>query len=108
MADIFPAEYVDRLKAGIGHLLDEAKRLTGENGGGFKPASQAHTEHSTYAKPESVYSASAIAVPLIEMAADHLSVFRKILIERVEVGLGRAFDQCWNLARWRRGYLIRT
>lgn len=85
MADMFPVEYVDRLKAGIGRFLDQATRLTDESGGGFKPGSQAETEHSTYAKPELVYSASSIAVPLIEMGADHLSVFRKILIEPVEV-----------------------
>ena len=104
MADKFPAEYVDGLKAGIGHLLDEAKRLTDENGGGFKPASQAQTEHSTYAKPESVYSASAIAVPLIEMGADHLSVFRKILIEPVEVSATwtcvRSMLESCALATW--------
>src|SRR4051794_3069255 len=85
MGDIFPAVYIDRLKEAIEHLLGEIKRLRIENGGVIFPGSQAATEQSTYANSGAVTSASLIAEPLIELGADHLSVFKKILLEPVEV-----------------------
>jgi hypothetical protein len=102
--EFFHAEYIDRLRGAIKHLLDEARHLTAENGGGFKPGSQAETEHSTYVKPDTVYGASAIGVTLIEMGADHLSVFSKILVEPVEVTATltcvRSMMETCGLATW--------
>lgn len=104
MADMFPAEYVDWLKDGIEQLLNEVKRVNIANVDGFKPGSQAETEHSTYANPDSIYNAAAIAGPLIDVGADHLSVFRKILIEPVEVSVTwtcvRSMLESCALATW--------
>lgn len=85
MPDRIPAAYLGVLREAIAHLGTEAKRLTAVADGRPTPSSMAAQERSSFQKPTSIDNASSIAVPLIELGAEHLSVFNKILVEPVEV-----------------------
>jgi hypothetical protein len=81
----FDAVYVAKLREALTTFLGETQESLAAHGEHPAKESIAATERSTYCKPGSVVNAWCLAQQLIELGADHVSAFAKLLQEPVEV-----------------------
>jgi hypothetical protein len=76
-------ELVALFRSALTRVFDEAAAFQSSQGGRPKPGSIAHTELSTYVRPESIRTVFGIAAPLLESVAEHMLLFVKTITEPV-------------------------
>jgi len=81
---IVEESYIFSLRTGLVELHDRAGKLIEDNGYQPLTGSIADAEAKTFARPESLLSACAIIVQMIEMTGEHLSGFVKMITEPIE------------------------
>lgn len=86
-------EYIGVIRDTLTMFHEEAGRFIQDHDSLPVAGSQALTEQSTYARPDSIVSACAIASQLIEYGGDHVTAFVKLITEPVEV------IACWTCVR---------
>ncbi len=86
-------EFVDLLRSSLTTFHDDVAAFVQSYGVDPLPGSVAATERATYARPESVFTVSAIAGILIESVAEHVTAFVKTITEPVEP------IACWTCVR---------
>jgi len=102
---MFPGpQYITELKEGLSSFLDESSVFMRLYDCHPVPNSQALKENSEIAPCESIMSVCAASHQLIEMAADHVSLFVKSLLEPIETlgcfTCGRSMLEACSLATW--------
>jgi hypothetical protein len=86
-------EYVELLRTSLTRFRDEAAEFVQSHGTDPAAGSIAATERSSFARPESLLSAAAIAAVLVESVSEHLTAFVKTITEPVEP------IACWTCVR---------
>jgi hypothetical protein len=88
-----PNELFLKLRNGLKRLDTEVSAFVESQGFDPTPGSQAATERTTYQRPESLYTVSAIAQMLLESVGEHLNLLVKAMTEPIDT------FGCWTTVR---------
>jgi hypothetical protein len=86
-------EFVVALRNALTRIRDEVEQFLKSQGGDPAAGSIAAKERASYSRPESLHSATAIAVVLLESVSEHVTAFVKTITEPVEP------IACWTCVR---------